>query len=83
MSTQIRDISLERICPNLRCIYALEPIEELAREIALEGQREPIQVWFAGDEFRIVDGEKRWRACRSLGMATIKAVITEVEAAGV
>ncbi len=83
MKAQIREIGIDRISPNLRCIYAAEHIEELARGIALEGQLEPIHIWFAGDEFRIIDGEKRWRACRSLGMATIKAVITEVEAAGV
>jgi ParB-like chromosome segregation protein Spo0J len=36
---------------------------------------EPIQISFEHDSFRIMDGEKRWRACRKLGMRSIRAVI--------
>jgi len=76
----VREFFLETIHPNLRLIQTLESIEELCRSIQLSGQTEPIHVWFDGWRFRIVDGEKRWRACRKLGMTTVKAVIVEVTA---
>jgi ParB family chromosome partitioning protein len=47
----------------------------MAMSIRYRGQQEPIQIWFAGEDFRIVDGEKRWRACKKLGVETIQAVI--------
>ena len=36
-----------------------------------------IKVWFMGRCFRILDGEKRWRACKKLGICEMKAMIVE------
>jgi ParB-like chromosome segregation protein Spo0J len=35
----------------------------------------PITVLFDGEYFRILDGEKRWRAAKKLGMTSIEAMI--------
>ncbi|OGP55669.1 MAG: hypothetical protein A2Y65_02855 [Deltaproteobacteria bacterium RBG_13_52_11] len=78
MMQAVREFSLEAIQPNLRLIQTLESIEELCRSIQLSGHTQPIHVWFDGWHFRIVDGEKRWRACRKLGMTIVKAVIVEI-----
>jgi ParB family chromosome partitioning protein len=78
MKEDVREFSLEAIQPNLRLIQHLESIEALCRSIQLSGQTQPIHVWFDGWRFRIVDGEKRWRACRKLGMTMVKAVIVDV-----
>jgi ParB family transcriptional regulator, chromosome partitioning protein len=75
MRVDERRIGLGKITPNIRSIYENEVIEDLSRRIQNEGQLEPIQVWFAGDSFRILDGEKRWRACRKIGMTHINALI--------
>lgn len=80
MQRDAREIDLGKISPNLRSIHEIETIEEISRSIRLEGQLEPIEIWFAGESFRILDGEKRWRACKRLHMTSIKAVIVEAEA---
>ena len=77
MEQGIREIEVKRISPNLRIIYSTECIEEMARSIKSLGQREPICICFEDDSFRILDGEKRWRACKRLGLKTVRAVITE------
>jgi ParB family transcriptional regulator, chromosome partitioning protein len=77
MLRDVREIETRRISPNLRAVYTLECIEETARSIRCFGQLEPVLIWFEYESFRILDGEKRWRACRKLGMKTIKAVIVE------
>jgi ParB family transcriptional regulator, chromosome partitioning protein len=79
---EVREIHLHRISPNIRLLFDLETIENLSWEIKSFGQREPIDVWFAGDCFRIIDGEKRWRACRKLGWSRMRAVIVEAEEEG-
>jgi len=77
MRQDIREIELKRIAPNLRTVFTSECIEEIAQDIRSRGQHEPIHIWFAYDSFRILDGEKRWRALKMLGMKTIRAVIAE------
>ena len=77
MDPGIREIPLHRISPNLRLVFSIESIMELCQSIASDGQTEPIRTWLAGERMRILDGEKRWRACKMLGMLTIKAIIVE------
>lgn len=72
-----RKIRLSHISPNIRAVYDAETIDELSRSIRSQGQREPITVWLAGESFRILDGEKRWRACCKLQISHIRAVIVE------
>lgn len=83
MKRDVLDIEISRVLPNLRSVYDADSIEELSSSIRHYGQLEPIRVWFAHESFRILDGEKRWRACKKIGMTGIKAVITEVERAAV
>ncbi len=77
METVIREIEMGWITPNLRLTCAVDTLDDLCRSIRCEGQTEPISVYFAGESFRILDGEKRWRACRKLGMKKIKAIIIQ------
>ena len=79
MASIVREIDLARISPNLRFICENESLEELCLSIRYKGQEEPIEVCFTGDDFRIVNGEKRWRACKKLGLTKIKAIIVETE----
>ena len=76
---KIEWIRIEAITPNRRCLCTADSLDHLIESIRSEGQLEPIKVWFTGGEFRILDGEKRWRACRKLGVSRIKAVILEME----
>lgn len=79
MTRRIRTIEISKIEPNCRSVFDRETIEELTRRLREEGQAEPIRVWFTGECFRIIDGEKRYRATRKLGISTIHAIIEEDE----
>jgi len=77
MEKNPREIQISRVSPNFRAVYTSECIEDTAQSIKSRGQLEPILIWFQHDSFRILDGEKRWRACKKLGIKTIRAIITE------
>ena len=74
----INRIPITKISPNLRICYSNEEILTLCHSIRLEGQRDPIKVLFDGESFKIIDGEKRWRACKRLGVTHLNVVITEI-----
>ena len=52
-------------------------ITELADSIRQHGLIQPIVVRPIGAGYQIVAGERRWRACRMLGMSEVPAVIKE------
>ena len=74
---KIEWIKTEAIKPNRRCICAIDSLEQLIASIRTKGQLEPIKIWFTGEDFRIIDGEKRWRACKKLGVPKMKVIILE------
>lgn len=60
-----RDISIRKIYPNERNFYGVQDVEKLAQEILAEGLLENMAVTYApceAGEYRIIAGEKRWRA---------------------
>lgn len=60
-----RDISIRKIYPNKRNFYGVQDVEKLAQEILAEGLLENMAVTHAPcdeGEYRIIAGEKRWRA---------------------
>lgn len=79
MGHHVTEVSIEKISPNSRMVFDEDAIDELSRDIQCQGQVEPIVVCLAGECFRILDGEKRWRACKKIGYTSVKVVIDEVE----
>jgi len=77
MAHRVRSIGITRIEPNCRCVYDSDSIDEMIWSIRREGQINPIKIWFIGGCFRILDGEKRWRAFKKMGIGEIKAIIDE------
>lgn len=75
------EIDLDRISPNPdqpRRHFDEEQLRELAASIERHGLKQPILV--QEDEaggYRIVAGERRWRACGLAGRRTIFAIVTE------
>jgi ParB family transcriptional regulator, chromosome partitioning protein len=53
-------------------------IAELAESIRQEGLLQPIVVRQNGKKFQLVAGERRWRACQSLGLKNILARVVHV-----
>jgi ParB family chromosome partitioning protein len=73
----VREIRMDRIRPNHRLVFDEDVIHGLCTDIRASGLREPITIGLVEYYFEIVDGEKRWRACRKIGRETIAAVIVE------
>ena len=81
-SEALQNIAIDRIQPNQsqpRDSFDLEKLEELSHSIRANGLIQPITVQRTGpDEYRIIAGERRWRACRSAGLTHIPALVRDV-----
>jgi ParB family chromosome partitioning protein len=78
--TELRELPVDAIAANPgqpRKRFATAPLEELADSIRSLGVVEPIVVTPAGDGWTIVAGERRWRAAKMAGLATIPAIVRE------
>lgn len=67
-------VPLDKVQPNPdqpRTNFKPEEIEELASSIKKEGLLQPILVRKVGDSYQIIAGERRWQACKKLGMDSI------------
>ena len=70
----VGEVLLAQVHPNPnqpRTNFKPEEIEELANSIKRHGLLQPILVRKTGEGYEIIAGERRWQACRSLGMETI------------
>ena len=77
MVEEIIEIRIDKIYPNRRLIFDQDTIISACCDIKLRGLTEPIMVELVSEGFRIIDGEKRWRACKKIGFTKIKAIIYE------
>ena len=72
---------MERISPNPhqpRRHFDDESLQELMVSIKEHGVIQPIIVSRQGDNWQLVAGERRWRACKLAGIKTIPAIIRDV-----
>jgi len=72
------EIDIDKIEPNEnqpRVSFDDEKISELAQSIEEVGIVQPIIVKKNGDFFRIIAGERRWRAARKAGLKTVTAIV--------
>ena len=73
---RISDIEPNKSQP--RTFFDEDAISTLADSIREHGLLQPILVRPYKDGYQIVAGERRWRACRLLGMTEIPAIISEM-----
>ena len=77
------EISIGDIDPNPdqpRRSFDEEGIAQLAASIREQGVLQPVLVIDTGDgRYRLVAGERRWRAARQAGLDTIPAVVREMD----
>ena len=75
----VRIIDVDSITPNPeqpRLVMDPVTLDELAASIREHGVLQPILVRpLAHNEFQLIAGERRWRASRAAGMATIPALV--------
>jgi ParB family chromosome partitioning protein len=78
---EIRNIPIANIKPNPfqpRKVFKDEELKELAESIKENGVLQPITVRRVGDHYEIVTGERRFRACKLLGMKDIPAIVKDL-----
>jgi ParB/RepB/Spo0J family partition protein len=79
----VRNISVERITPNPeqpRLAMEQVSLDELSASIKEHGVLQPILVRPLDDgEFQLIAGERRWRASIAAGLATIPALVEEID----
>lgn len=74
------DISLIEANPEQpRIEVNEEKLEELARSIEIHGLLQPIVVRPHGDKYQIIAGERRWQACKKVGLPTVPVRILAKE----
>jgi len=79
---QIRNIDIDEITPNPyqpRKHFEAEALQELSDSIKDHGLLQPIVVIEKDDGYLLVAGERRLRAHKLAGIATIKAVVANVD----
>ena len=75
VEVKLRDIEPNREQP--RKFFDEEKINELAESIKENGLVQPIIVSKNGERYKIIAGERRWRAARVAGLSTVPVVIRE------
>jgi ParB family chromosome partitioning protein len=76
--TTLIDVPLDRVDPNPkqpRASFDEEALQELAASVAAVGVLQPIVIRPQEDRFQIIMGERRVRAAKLAGLATIPAVV--------
>lgn len=81
METIIK-IPVEQVFPddthgNDRKVFDEAELRELGENIAKRGQLQPCRVVRVGDRYRLVMGERRWRACKLVGIPTVSAIVSD------
>jgi ParB family chromosome partitioning protein len=61
-----------------RSVFDDDRIDELSQTIRTHGVIQPIVVRKTGSSYQLIAGERRWRAAKKIGMATIPAIVREM-----
>jgi ParB family chromosome partitioning protein len=77
------ELDVDRLVPNdyqPRVLMDDARLEELAASIRLHGVIQPIVVRRTSDGYRIIAGERRWRAAQRVGLQKVPVVVKELGA---
>ena len=81
----LAEIPLSQISPNPyqpRKNFNEASIEELARSVRQHGIVQPLVVTRSGDRYKLLAGERRFRAAQKAGLSSVPAVIKEIAQEG-
>jgi ParB family transcriptional regulator, chromosome partitioning protein len=77
-----QNIPLDQIQPNEeqpRDMFDGDKLQELSQSIRANGLIQPITVYKDSGTYRIIAGERRWRAARLAGLTEIPALVRQIE----
>ena len=80
--SELSNVSVDLIDPNPdqpRRHFDAARLEQLSASIERSGVLQPVVVMRSGERYVLLVGERRWRASRAAGLATIPAVIADVD----
>lgn len=80
-SNKLLDIEIDKIIPNKdqpRKKFDEKEIEELSKSIEKYGIIQPLLLKSVGDNFVIIAGERRFRAAKKAGIASVPAIIKDI-----
>ena len=80
-NTGVREMRLNEIEPNLgqpRKHFDDDKLSQLAESIKLHGIVQPLIIKREDDTYKIVAGERRWRAARLAGLETVPVIIKDL-----
>ena len=78
-------IPIDQIQPNPyqpRRMFNEASIDELARSVREHGIVQPLVVMRAGDKYKLIAGERRFRAAQKAGLATVPVVVKDALKSG-
>jgi len=78
---EILQVPVEKIDPNplqSRTIFQADRLQELAQSIRVNGVIQPLVARKRGGRYQLVAGERRWRASKIAGLATVPVVVQEL-----
>lgn len=78
----IHEIDINLIMPNKnqpRKVFDVEKIYSLSESISEHGLLQPIVLKKNGGLYEIIAGERRWRACKHLGLKRVPSIIKDVD----
>jgi len=78
----IHEIDINLIMPNKdqpRKVFDVEKISSLGESIAEHGLLQPIVLKKTGGLYEIIAGERRWRACKHIGLKKVPSIIKDVD----
>jgi len=81
----LAEIPIAQIQPNPfqpRKTFNEASIDELARSVREHGIVQPLVVTRSGDKYKLIAGERRFRAAQKAGLTTVPALIKEMMAEG-
>jgi ParB family chromosome partitioning protein len=79
--TGLLEVDVDRLAPSdyqPRSAMDAARLDELAASIKANGVIQPIVVRKAGEGYRIIAGERRWRAAQKAGLARVPVVVKDI-----
>ena len=76
----VREVPLDRVVPSPlqpRTQFFEAPLDDLVESIRQHGIIQPLIVRPVGDHLELIAGERRWRAAKKLGLATVPVIERE------
>ena len=76
------EVPIDLVAPNPdqpRTNFKKEDLEELSNSIKKNGLLQPILVRKTGDKYQIIAGERRWQACKNIGMQKVPIRVKQAD----